>query len=52
MKTFITAAILSTTVLAAPAMAMGVDMTNLTRNLSFPTTVSEPVTQDKVKPGN
>ncbi len=52
MKTFLTAAILSATVLSAPAMAMamGVDMTNLTRNLSFPEPVSEPVTQDQTKP--
>ena len=50
MKIFLTAAILSATVLSAPAMALGVDMTNLTRNLSFPEPVSEPVTQDQTKP--
>lgn len=51
MKTFITATILSATILAAPAMALGVDTSNLTRTLTFPTPVSEPVTQDQVKPG-
>ncbi|NVO54471.1 hypothetical protein HW561_01540 [Rhodobacteraceae bacterium B1Z28] len=51
MKTFITAAILSATIMAAPVMAMGIDTSNLTRTLTFPTPISEPVTQDQVKPG-
>ncbi len=51
MKTFITAAILSATVLTSPAMAFGVSTQSLIPNLTFPEPVSEPVTQDKVKPG-
>ncbi len=51
MKSLIAAVTLSATLLAAPAMALGIDSTNLTRNLSFPSPVSEPVTQDQVKPG-
>ena len=51
MKTFVTALVLSATVLAAPAMALGVDMNNLTRNLSFPDPVSEPVTKGQSEAG-
>lgn len=51
MRAFVTTAVLTATFLAAPAMAQSVDLTNLTRNLSFPPPVSEPVTQDQNKPG-
>ncbi|QFT73750.1 hypothetical protein [Ruegeria sp. THAF33] len=50
MKLLITAAVLSATILAAPAMALSIDTSNLTRTLTFPSPVSEPVTQDQVKP--
>ncbi len=50
MKLLITATVLSATILAAPAMALSIDTSNLTRTLTFPSPVSEPVTQDQVKP--
>ncbi|MEO1107483.1 MAG: hypothetical protein AAFX90_06135 [Pseudomonadota bacterium] len=51
MKSLITAVTLSASVLAAPAMAMGISSLNLTRDLTFPTPITEPVTQDQIKPG-
>lgn len=51
MKTFMTAFVLSTTVLAAQAQAFGPTMNTLTRDLTFPETVSQPVTQDQTKLG-
>ncbi|MES0824596.1 hypothetical protein [Ruegeria sp. SCP11] len=51
MKTFITAALLTATVLSAPAMAFSVSTNNLIPNLSFPEPVQEPVTQSQTKPG-
>ncbi|WP_170409579.1 hypothetical protein [Ruegeria atlantica] len=53
MKTFMTAFVLATTVLAAQAQAgaYGPSMDTLTRNLIFPDQVSEPVTKDQTKPG-
>lgn len=50
MKSLITAAVLSASFLAAPAMALGIDTSNLTRTLTFPSAVAEPVTKDQVKP--
>lgn len=50
MKPLMIAAVLSATFLAAPAMALGIDTSNLTRTLTFPSPVTEPITQDKVKP--
>ncbi|SMO65781.1 hypothetical protein [Ruegeria faecimaris] len=52
MKTLMTAFVLATTVLATQAQAFGPTMGSLTRDLSFPDQVSEPVTQDKTKLGN
>ena len=51
MKTFMTAFVFATTVLAAQAHAFGPTMDNLVRDIHFPTTVSEPVTQDQTKLG-
>lgn len=51
MKTFVTALVLSATLLTTPAMALGISMNNLTRNLSFPEPVSEPVTKDQSQAG-
>lgn len=52
MKSFMTVFVLATTILAAQAQAFGPTMDNLTRDLNFPGTVSEPVTQDKAKLGD
>lgn len=49
MKTFMTAFVLTSTLLAAQAQAFGPTMDTLTRDLSFPDPVSEPVTKDKTK---
>jgi len=53
MKTFITAAILSTTLMTSSAMAMGLgfNISQITRDLDFPAPTSETVTQDQTKPG-
>ncbi|WP_193746482.1 hypothetical protein [Ruegeria sp. ANG-R] len=51
MKTLLPALILSAAVLTSPALALGIDMNNLTRNLSFPEPVSEPVTKDQTRAG-
>ncbi|WP_170769114.1 hypothetical protein [Ruegeria lacuscaerulensis] len=51
MKTFMTALVLASTVLAAQAQAFGPTMDSLTRDLNFPETVAEPVSQDKTKVG-
>ncbi|SDW66890.1 hypothetical protein SAMN05444358_1011457 [Ruegeria halocynthiae] len=51
MKTLLSAFILSTLVLTSPAVALGIGMNNLTRNLSFPEPVSEPVTKDQTQAG-
>ncbi len=51
MKTFVPAFILAAVVLTSPALALGIDMYNLTRNLSFPQPVSEPVTKDQTQTG-
>ena len=54
MKTFMTAFVLATTIVAAQAQAggaFGPSMDTLTRSLIFPDQVSEPVTQDQNKPG-
>lgn len=51
MKTFITAALLTATVLSTPAMAFGPSAQTLIPDLSFPTPSSETVTQDKAKLG-
>ncbi|WP_170573257.1 hypothetical protein [Ruegeria atlantica] len=48
MKTFITAALLTATILSAPAMAFGVPTNNLIPNLLFPEPVQEPVTRGQV----
>ncbi|MBO9446629.1 hypothetical protein [Ruegeria sp. R14_0] len=52
MKTFITAFVLATTVVAAQAQAgsFGPSMDTLTRTLIFPDQVSQPVTKDQIKP--
>ncbi|EEE38593.1 hypothetical protein RKLH11_2436 [Rhodobacteraceae bacterium KLH11] len=47
MKTLLPALFLSAVVLASPALALGIDLSNLTRNLTFPEPVSEPVTKDQ-----
>lgn len=52
MKTLITAAVLTAAVLTSPAMAFGLSSQSIIPNLTFPEPVSEPVTQDKTKPGN
>ncbi len=51
MKTLLPAFILSALVLTSPALALGIDMNNLTRNLSFPAPVSEPMTRDHTQAG-
>ncbi len=51
MKTFMTALVLATTVLATQAQAFGPTMGNLTRELNFPEPVAEPVTKDKTQQG-
>jgi len=51
MKTLIASAIMSATLVTGPAMALGISMGNLTRDLTFPTTSSEQPTKDKLKPG-
>ncbi|WP_299944299.1 hypothetical protein [uncultured Ruegeria sp.] len=51
MKTLLPAVTLSVVVLTSPALALGIDMNNLTRNLSFPEPVSEPVTKGKTQAG-
>ncbi len=51
MKTFFPAFILSALILTSPALALGIDMSNLTRNLSFPTPASEPVTKEHTRVG-
>jgi len=51
MKTFITAALLTATVLSAPAMALGVPTNTLVPNMSFPEPVQEPVTKGQANPG-
>ncbi|WP_170466479.1 hypothetical protein [Ruegeria arenilitoris] len=53
MKTFMTAFVLATTVLAAQAQAggFGPSMDTLTRSLMFPDQVEQPVTKDQIKPG-
>lgn len=52
MKTFITALVLSTAVMTAPALAFSLSMDNLTRNLTFPEPVEEPVTKDRTQQNN
>ncbi|WP_420584603.1 hypothetical protein [Ruegeria sp.] len=50
MKTFITAALLTATVLSTPAMAFGVPTHTLIPNMSFPEPVQEPVTKGQTNP--
>nr|WP_321252029.1 hypothetical protein [uncultured Ruegeria sp.] len=52
MKTFITAFVLSATAAIAPAMAAGFDFNPLTRTLTFPEPVTQPVTKDTTIRGN
>ncbi|WP_200876060.1 hypothetical protein [Ruegeria halocynthiae] len=51
MKTLIAATLLTATALSTPALAFSLSTQGLTRNLSFPEPVSEPVTQDTTNPG-
>ena len=51
MKTLLPAFFLTVVILASPALALGIDMNNLTRNLTFPEPVSEPVTKDRTQSG-
>ncbi|WP_157769959.1 hypothetical protein [Ruegeria profundi] len=51
MKSFLTAALLTATILGTPAMAFGVSTHNLIPNLSFPTSDAQTVTQDSAKTG-
>ncbi len=52
MKTFVTAFVLSSAVLAAPALAFSLSMDNLVRDLNFPAPVAEPVTKDSTHSDN
>ncbi|WP_170374376.1 hypothetical protein [Ruegeria atlantica] len=51
MKTFITAALLTATILSTPAMAFGPTTRTLIPDVSFPTPSPETVTQDSAKVG-
>ncbi|MEM1006163.1 MAG: hypothetical protein AAGB28_07820 [Pseudomonadota bacterium] len=49
MKTFLTALVMATTLFAAQAHAFGPTTNSLTRDLTFPVSSPEIVTQDKIK---
>ena len=51
MKSFLTAALLTATVLGTPAMAFGVSTHSLIPDLSFPDLGAQAVTQDSSKAG-
>ena len=53
MKTFIPGFVIATTILASQALAgsSGPTMDGLTRTLSFPDQVAQPVTRDQTKQG-
>lgn len=51
MKAILTALVLSLSLAAAPAMAIGLDLGTVTPSITFPEPALQPVTQGTIAPG-